>query len=363
MEWPADNPNQAEYLQRYTWGRSSPSNLYERLAAGSPIFLPDFGTMTPEQIRGVASGTGLDRMLAARSAGAHSLMGVPLVARGAILGVVVLFRLSGSRPFADSDLSLACDLVSRAAVSIDNARLYTRERATALALQRGLLPRNIPEVPGLEVAHRYVPAQTAAEVGGDWFDVIPLPPDRCALIVGDVTGHDIRAASLMGQLRTATRTLATLDLAPAEVLTRLDLDHRRPDRRGNRRHVRLRRARCRGRRLGHLPGGASAAGRAPPRRQFHVPGHAPRRAAGDGPRQHPSVSDRAFRGAQPQRPGPVHRRADRAPRRRPGHRHGRAGSALRTVCALPLREACDTLLDTLAPSPADDIAILMAQVP
>jgi serine phosphatase RsbU (regulator of sigma subunit) len=125
-------------------------------------------------------------------------------------------------PFSHADLALARDLVARAAVSIDNARLYTRERASALALQHGLLPRRIPDIPGLELAYRYVPAETAAEVGGDWFDVITLRPGRCALVVGDVTGHDMRAASLMGQLRTATRTLATLDLAPAEILTRLD---------------------------------------------------------------------------------------------------------------------------------------------
>src|SRR5258708_8626901 len=105
---------------------------------------------------------------------------------------------------------------------MDTARHYTRGRATALAPQPGLLPRQIPDVLGLELACRYIPAQTAAEIGGDWFDVIPLPEGRCALTVGDVTGHDIRAASLMGQLRTVTRTLATLDLAPADILTRLD---------------------------------------------------------------------------------------------------------------------------------------------
>jgi len=147
---------------------------------------------------------------------------LPLIARGRIMGLTVLYRLGGSRPFSQVDLSLARDLVARAAVPIDNARLYTRERASALALQHGLLPREIPDVPGLELAYRYVPAETAAEVGGDWFDVITLRPGRCALIVGDVTGHDMRAASLMGQLRTATRTLATLDLGPAEILARLD---------------------------------------------------------------------------------------------------------------------------------------------
>ena len=164
----------------------------------------------------------LSRMLAARAAGAHSMMILPLIARGVIMGTCTLYRLDGSEPFTPADLSLARDLVSRAAVLLDNARLYTRARTVALALQHGLLPRQIPRVPGLQLAYRYIPAETSAEIGGDWFDVIPLPEDRCALIVGDVTGHDMSAASLMGQVRTATRTLATLDLAPAEVLTRLD---------------------------------------------------------------------------------------------------------------------------------------------
>jgi serine phosphatase RsbU (regulator of sigma subunit) len=89
-------------------------------------------------------------------------------------------------------------------------------------LQRALLPHDIPEVPGLDLCYRYAPAEVTAEAGGDWFDVIPLRPGRYALVVGDVTGHDIRAAAVMGQLRTATRTLASLDLTPAEVLARLD---------------------------------------------------------------------------------------------------------------------------------------------
>jgi len=222
LQWPASRPAPPEYL-RHAWAWTDPAKLYhQRLVTGTPIYLPRFGAMTPEQLRAVDSATGFGRMLAAREAGAHSMMIIPLTARGAIMGIVVLYRLGGSQPFTREDLSLVRDLVSRASVSIDNARHYTRERATALALQRGLLPRQIPDVPGLELACRYVPAETAAEVGGDWFDVIPLPRDRCALIVGDVTGHGLHAASLMGQLRTATRTLTCLDLAPAEVLTRLD---------------------------------------------------------------------------------------------------------------------------------------------
>jgi hypothetical protein len=221
-QWPPHRPPPPGYL-RHAWLETDPAQLYHhRLAAGLPVYLPTFGTITTEQIGQADSGAGLDWMLAARGAGAHSLMSLPLVARGVIVGIVALYRLGGSEPFTDADLSQARDLVSRAAVPIDNACLYSRQRATALALQRGLLPRQIPEVPGLQLAHCYVPAQASAEIGGDWFDVIPLPADRCALIVGDVSGHDIPAASLMGQLRTAARTLATLSLTPSEILTRLD---------------------------------------------------------------------------------------------------------------------------------------------
>jgi GAF domain-containing protein len=222
MRWSHDSLAPSDYV-RSTWMETDPAKQYhQRLVAGLPTFVPTFGAMATEQIREMDSGTGFRRALAARAAGAHSLIIIPLIARGVIMGIVVLYRLAGSKPFTRADLSLASDLVSRASVSIDNARLYTRERATALALQRGLLPRWIPDVPGLELACRYIPAETAAEIGGDWFDVIPLSPGRCALTVGDVTGHDMRAASLMGQLRTATRTLAGFDLPPAQVLTRLD---------------------------------------------------------------------------------------------------------------------------------------------
>jgi hypothetical protein len=222
MRWSRDSAAPQDYA-RSTWLETDPSKLYhQRLVAGLPTFMPTFGAMSTEQLREIDSGTGFDRMMAAYAAGAHSLIVVPLTARGVIEGLVVLYRLGDSPPFTRADLALARDLVARTAVSIDNARLYTRERASALALQRNLLPRQIPEVSGLELAYRYVPAETAAEVGGDWFDVIALGPGRCALIVGDVTGHDMHAASLMGQLRTATRTLASLDLMPSEVLARLD---------------------------------------------------------------------------------------------------------------------------------------------
>ena len=222
MRWSGDSTVSADYASIGSM-ETNPASLHHRLmVAGRPMFLPTFGAMNTEQIMQLDVGPGRERLLVARQAGAHSLMIVPLIARGVIMGLVVMYRLRGTRPFTSADLWLANDLVSRASLSIDNARLYTRERASALVLQRALLPRDIPEVPGLDLCHRYEPAATAAEVGGDWFDVITLRPGRHALIVGDVTGHDIHAASVMGQLRTATRTLASLDLTPTELLGRLD---------------------------------------------------------------------------------------------------------------------------------------------
>ncbi|MCK7622233.1 SpoIIE family protein phosphatase [Streptomyces sp. RS10V-4] len=152
--------------------------------------------------------------------GIHSMISAPLKARGIILGVVNFWRSRKPEPFDDEDRSLADELVARAAVSIDNARRYTREHAMAVTLQRSLLPRALPEQSGLEVAHRYLPAQSG--VSGDWFDVIPLPGSRVALVVGDVVGHGLHAAATMGRLRTAVHNFSTLDLPPDELLSHLD---------------------------------------------------------------------------------------------------------------------------------------------
>lgn len=152
--------------------------------------------------------------------GVHSLITVPLKARGIILGVVNFWRSQKPGPFDDDDRSLAEELAARAAVSIDNARRYTREHAMAVTLQRSLLPRALPGQSALEVAHRYLPAQSG--VSGDWFDVIPLPGSRVALVVGDVVGHGLHAAATMGRLRTAVHNFSALDLPPNELLGHLD---------------------------------------------------------------------------------------------------------------------------------------------
>ncbi|WP_317445199.1 SpoIIE family protein phosphatase [Streptomyces collinus] len=152
----------------------------------------------------------------------QSTLAVPMVAHDTVVGLARFSRTKGSEPFGDRDRDLAVELAARAAVCIDNARLYRREHERALILQRSLLPPGDPEASGLDIACRYLPGNAATEVGGDWFDVIELPGHRTALVVGDVMGRGLRAAVAMGELRTAVRTLALLDLEPAEVLSALD---------------------------------------------------------------------------------------------------------------------------------------------
>jgi PAS domain S-box-containing protein len=147
---------------------------------------------------------------------------VPLRARGAVLGVAALVRTAPRDPFDVEEVPVAEELVSRTAVCLDNARRYTRERTTALMLQSDLLPRALPRPTGVEIAHRYLPAAGPAGVGGDWYDVIPLSGARVGLVVGDVAGHGTGAAATMGRLRTTVAALAALDLAPDELLARLD---------------------------------------------------------------------------------------------------------------------------------------------
>ncbi|MFI1445642.1 SpoIIE family protein phosphatase [Streptomyces virginiae] len=152
--------------------------------------------------------------------GLHSLISVPLRARGVVLGMANFWRADTPEPFDEEDRSFAAELGTRAAVSIDNARRFTREHAMAVTLQRSLLPRVLPAQNAVDVASRYLPAK--AGVGGDWFDVIPLPGGRVALAVGDVVGHGVHAAATMGRLRTAVHNFSTLDLPPDELLGHLD---------------------------------------------------------------------------------------------------------------------------------------------
>ncbi|MEU1373721.1 SpoIIE family protein phosphatase [Streptomyces triculaminicus] len=187
------------------------------VTTGHPVHLPH---VTPEDLPRIARDAAAAELLG--RAGLHSYMAVPLIARGEVLGALDLKRTRNAEPFGEDDVVLAGELAARAAVCIDNARWYQRERATALTLQRDLLPKPPQNLVGLEVAYRYQPAGAAVQVGGDWFDVIPQAGDTSALVVGDVMGSGINAAAAMGQLRTAARTLSGLDLDPAQVLRHLD---------------------------------------------------------------------------------------------------------------------------------------------
>ncbi|MEU0897237.1 SpoIIE family protein phosphatase [Streptomyces massasporeus] len=221
--------------------------IHEGLPFTPPGERIDFGPTTP-QLRCLSSGEAVlepdlkaaagwlaqdpehtERLLAH----VHSLIAVPLMARGVVLGVAGFYRAGSS--FGDDDRSLAQELASRAALSIDNARRYTHERTMVLALQRRLLPHGLPDQDAVEVAHRYLPAES--DVGGDWYDVIPLSGARVGLLVGDVVGHGMLSAATMGRLRTAARSFAELDFPPEEVLTHLDnlvgrLDRDDPDGKG-----------------------------------------------------------------------------------------------------------------------------------
>ncbi|MER7807254.1 SpoIIE family protein phosphatase [Streptomyces sp900116325] len=183
---------------------------------GQPIMVTH---MDEWELARIARDAGAAAVLA--GVGIHSYLAIPLAAQGRTLGVLGLMRGRNQLPFNADDVTLAGELAGRTAVSLDNSRLYQSVRNTAVTLQRSLLPQPTP-AESLEVATRYQPAGTTTEVGGDWFDVIPLAQDKTALVVGDVMGSGIDAAATMGRLRTATATLADLDLPPAQVLQRLD---------------------------------------------------------------------------------------------------------------------------------------------
>ncbi|MFC7882660.1 SpoIIE family protein phosphatase [Streptomyces sp. NPDC057376] len=158
-----------------------------------------------------------------RGLGAGSAVVAPLRARRKILGALTLARAPGGRPFTDEDLALVDDLVHSLALGIDNARLYQDTRSIAERLQRSLLPV-LPSVRGLELAARYAASSTTAQVGGDWYDSFVLPGGDTALVIGDVSGHDLDAAITMSQLRSMLRGIAVdREEPPAEVLRRLDL--------------------------------------------------------------------------------------------------------------------------------------------
>ena len=186
-------------------------------ASGEPLLIRD---LDDDHIRRIAVTEGqADRY---RALGLRSAILVPLIARGQVLGVLSLLSTDRSdRRYDEEDLTLAVELGQRGGLAIDNARLFTAEHNVAVALQRSLLPR-LPKVPGLRLAARYIVSADGAAVGGDWYDVLALPDGSTGLAIGDVMGHDIRAAAAMGQLRSVLRSYAWERSSPALVLDRMD---------------------------------------------------------------------------------------------------------------------------------------------
>ncbi|WP_051860041.1 MULTISPECIES: SpoIIE family protein phosphatase [Streptomyces] len=158
-----------------------------------------------------------DEAHAVAESGAHSLIVVPLTLRGAVLGLVSLYRCGAAEPFDDHDVSLAVSACTRAALGIDNARRYEREHVIASTVQRRLLPQAERRQAAVETAHVLLSGRDS----GCWFDTIALSGARTALVVGGVAGEGLQSAIAMGQLRTVIQALAGLDLEPEEVLARL----------------------------------------------------------------------------------------------------------------------------------------------
>ncbi|QGV77787.1 SpoIIE family protein phosphatase [Streptomyces ficellus] len=193
------------------------STVHDMVSTGRPVVVPvdeDFVSRTVAH---------RDRARLLRESGLVCLLMAPLIARGAVRGIA-MFGRSAARPgFTAEDAALAGELASRAALCLDNARLYSRVQDAALTLQRALLPTAPATSPYVDVAHRYVPGSRASEVGGDWYDVVHQPGNRVALIVGDVMGHGVRAAAAMGRLRITAKAVARHVPEPSALLAELEV--------------------------------------------------------------------------------------------------------------------------------------------
>ena len=185
-------------------------------AYGSAGFRDERDAWASREVQALGDAFGLD-----------SVVFVPLPGRRHVIGGMGLVRRPGREPFSDSDLTVATDLGRRAGLTLDNARLYQAEHRVAETLQRSLLP-SLPGIPGLTAAARYLASESAAEVGGDFYELIALPDGAVGLAIGDVVGHDVLAAAAMGHLRGLLRAcawdsgMAEVSADPAQVLTRVD---------------------------------------------------------------------------------------------------------------------------------------------
>jgi serine phosphatase RsbU (regulator of sigma subunit)/anti-sigma regulatory factor (Ser/Thr protein kinase) len=183
------------------------------LETAAPVYLPAMDQEMAKKIGRKWRRRPVSQLLADTS-----LVILPVIAKDVLLGILVCNRIPGFRRFDPYDVEIGMEFAARAAIVLDNARTYSRERATALTLQRSLLPNRLSAPTTVEVRHRYLPGSQLVEVGGDWYESLALPGARVALMIGDVAGHGVKAAVTMGRLRTALHTLANLELPPAEAL-------------------------------------------------------------------------------------------------------------------------------------------------
>jgi serine phosphatase RsbU (regulator of sigma subunit)/anti-sigma regulatory factor (Ser/Thr protein kinase) len=191
--------------------------FFQCMVTGEPVLIPRIGTDLADRISGEFEKRDLRPLINGRS-----MLVVPLKARDAVLGCMVLLRRCDREPFSHVDRATGAELAARAGLVLDNARMYTYQEHIAETLQDSMLPKVSPRMPGCETATRYLPGTRLGRVGGDWFDAIKLSGSRTALVVGDVMGHGLNSAAMMGQLRTAVQTMAALDLPPDRLLRNLD---------------------------------------------------------------------------------------------------------------------------------------------
>ncbi|MFE5921347.1 SpoIIE family protein phosphatase [Streptomyces sp. NPDC056468] len=191
--------------------------FFQCMTSGDPVLVPRISEQMGHAIASQFEKRDIRPLITGRS-----MLVVPLKARDVVLGFMILLRHPERVEFNDMDRVTGAELAARAGLVLDNARMYTYQESVAETLQDSMLPHIPPRMAGCDIATRYLPGTLLGRVGGDWFDSVKLPGARTALVVGDVMGHGLNSAAMMGQLRTAVQTMAALDLPPAQLLRNLD---------------------------------------------------------------------------------------------------------------------------------------------
>ncbi|MFG2946879.1 SpoIIE family protein phosphatase [Streptomyces adustus] len=191
--------------------------FFQCMTSGQPVLVPRISEQMGHAIAAQFEKRDIRPLITGRS-----MLVVPLKARDVVLGFMILLRHPERVEFNDMDRVTGAELAARAGLVLDNARMYTYQESVAETLQDSMLPHIPPRMAGCDIATRYLPGTLLGRIGGDWFDSVKLPGARTALVVGDVMGHGLNSAAMMGQLRTAVQTMAALDLPPEQLLRNLD---------------------------------------------------------------------------------------------------------------------------------------------